>query len=118
MVVDRGARGIESGSSEVSSDEDSASGGRAERGGTGGSGLGCGGEMVAVRSGVMEGCAGSGELFLDRVSEGGSGSEGAGSDSGKPGSESDVTCSESEIGSRSDTGPVTGSGERFCSRLE
>ena len=48
----------------------------------------------------------------------GSESEGAGSDSGKPGSESDVTCSESEIGSRSDMGPVTGSGERFCSRLE
>ena len=42
IVVDRGVRGIESGSSEESSDEDSASGGRAERGGTGGSGLGCG----------------------------------------------------------------------------
>ena len=74
--------------------------------------------MVAERSGVMSGCAGSGELFSDRVSERGSESDGAGSDSGKPGLESDVTCSESEIGSRSDTGPVTGSGEQFCSRLE
>ena len=66
----------------------------------------------------MSGCAGSGELSSDRVSERGSESEGAGSDSGNPGSESDVTCSKSEIGSRSDTGPVTGSGERFCSCLE
>ena len=73
--------------------------------------------MVAERSGVKSGCTGSGE-FSDRVSERGSESDGAGSDSGKPGSESDVTCSESEIGSRSDTGPVTGSGEQFCSRLE
>ena len=73
---------------------------------------------MAERSGVMSGCAGSGELFSDRVSERGLESDGAGSNSGKLGSESDVTCSESEIGSRSDTGLVTGSGERFCSRLE
>ena len=105
--------GSESRSSEESSDEESTSGGGTDRGGTGGSGFGCDWGMVAGMNGERCGNAGLGEL-LETDSE----SEGMGSDSGGPGSVSDVARSESGWGSWSGTGPVTGSGERFCSRLE
>ena len=59
-----------------------------------------------------------GNTGLEELPETDSESDWMGSDSGGPGSVSDVARSESGWGSWSDTGPVTGSGERFCSRLE
>ena len=59
-----------------------------------------------------------GNAGLEELLETDSESEGMGSDSGGPGSVSDVARSESGWSSWSGTGLVTGSGERFCSRLE